>query len=260
MGFRRERGRTVLAERRRQGPLAVQRPFYPEGAVCHLYVLHPPGGVVGGDRLSIEVRMDAGAEALVTTPGATKFYRSAGSLACLVQRLRVGEGGFLEWLPQENIFFPGARVLLKTELELTEGARFALWELNSLGRPVNDEAFDSGELELSLSILREGRPLLLERLRVDARSRRFRSGLAAQPVAGTLVMGPADASALELARACIARQGDGRCGATLVEDLLVLRCLGDSTERARRLFGAVWAELRQPVLGRPAVPPRIWAT
>ncbi len=260
LGFRRDRERTVLAERRRQGPLAVQRPFYPEGEVCHLYLLHPPGGVVGGDRLSIEARVDAGAEALVTTPGATKFYRSAGSLACQVQRLRVGEGACLEWLPQENIFFPGARVLLETELELTEGARFALWELNSLGRPANDEGFDSGELELSLSIVRDGYPLLLERLRVDARSRRFRSGLAAQPVTGTLVMGPADAPALALARECIARQGEERCGATLVDDLLVLRCLGESTERARRLFGTVWAALRQSVLGRPAVPPRIWAT
>ena len=111
LGFAPRAARTALVHREQRGPLAVQRPFYPEGDTCHLYLLHPPGGVVGGDRLDIEARTTGEAHALVTTPGATKFYLSAGHTAHQTQRLRVGAGGALEWLPQENIFFPGALAL-----------------------------------------------------------------------------------------------------------------------------------------------------
>src|SRR5690606_30424398 len=97
--------RTVLAGRRHYGPLRVQRPFYPEGAPCHTYVLHPPGGVVGGDRLHMDIRLEPGSHALLTMPGATKFYRSAGATSLLQQHFHVGEDAVLEWLPQDNILF-----------------------------------------------------------------------------------------------------------------------------------------------------------
>ena len=99
--------RTVLARRRHHGPLVVQRPFYPEpNGTCHLYVLHPPGGVVGGDRLSVDVRLARGAaRALLTTPAAAKFYRTQGLRAAQRLHMRVGAGSRLEWLPQENIVY-----------------------------------------------------------------------------------------------------------------------------------------------------------
>ena len=109
LGFERRAERTVLAQRRQRGPLAVQRTFHPEGDTCHLYLLHPPGGVAGGDRLVIDTRLKPGARALVTTPGATKFYNSIGPEASQLQRFSIDEG-CLEWLPQENIFFPDAAV------------------------------------------------------------------------------------------------------------------------------------------------------
>ncbi len=95
LGFAPRPGRTALVHRRQRGPLAVQRPFYPEDDVCHLYLLHPPGGVVGGDSLHIQADAGAGAHALVTTPGATKFYLSAGASAQQVQILRVAVGASL---------------------------------------------------------------------------------------------------------------------------------------------------------------------
>ena len=97
-------GRTILQRKHQVGPLTVQRPFYPEGNVCHLYLLHPPGGVVGGDRLEIELIVASGAHALVTTPGAAKFYRSAGKAEIAQQCLKVAEGGLLEWFPRGTIF------------------------------------------------------------------------------------------------------------------------------------------------------------
>jgi urease accessory protein len=260
LGFRARSDRTVLAERRRFGPLAVQRPFYPEGNVCHVYLLHPPGGIVGGDRLDIEVTVDPGAHALVTTPGAAKFYRSAGPGAVQKQRIAIGDGGTLEWLPQENIFFPGARARLDTRIELQGGARFAYWEIQCLGRPVIDEGFDSGMIDSRLAVLRDQRPLVLERLRVTADNRSRLSLMAGLPVGGTLLVSDAGEAEVEACRDLLLSDGANYTGVTLLDDILVVRYLGESTEQARRLFSAVWREVRPTTLGRAASAPRIWAT
>ena len=259
MGFRPSAGKTVLAKRERHGPLAVQRPFYPEGEVCHVYLLHPPGGVVGGDRLTIEAELQAGSHALVTTPGATKFYRSAGSLAHQQQQLSVSDGASLEWLPQENIFFPGAQASMSTRVDLQGDARLALWETHCLGRPVINEHFDEGSLDAGLQIWRDGQPLLIERLRVDADNRERAALLAAQPVCATGVFSHASMAQRDLLRE-LCGDADGRFAITLIEDLLLLRYVGDSTEQARKLFVAAWGALRESLLHKPAVAPRIWNT
>ena len=90
----------------------MQRPFYPEGAPCHVYVLHPPGGIVAGDRLDLDIHLEPGSHALLTMPGASKFYRSIGPTARLTQRFHLAAGSTLEWLPQDSIFFSGARASL----------------------------------------------------------------------------------------------------------------------------------------------------
>jgi urease accessory protein len=107
--FQHRGGKTVLTSARHVGPLTVQRPFYPEDDTCHLYLLHPPGGIVGGDELTIRAALDSGCHTLITMPGASKFYRSSGAQAHLHQRLTLAERSTLEWLPQDAIFFPGAR-------------------------------------------------------------------------------------------------------------------------------------------------------
>ncbi len=259
LGFRADARGTLLAERERHGPLAVQRPFYPEGDVCHVYVLHPPGGVVGGDSLAIEATLEEDAHALITTPGATKFYRSGGDRARQHQLIRLADGATLEWLPQENIFFPGATVDLYTRVELHGDARVALWEIQCLGRPVIDEPFEHGDIDSRLSLYRDGLPLLLDRVRVSADNRARLSLMAGRPVSATLVISGADASSVDDCRALPTDAAD-RIGVTLVEDLLVARYLGDSTEQARRAFGAIWRRLRPRTLGRVAAEPRIWAT
>ncbi len=258
LGFESVRERTALTHRRQRGPLAVQRPFYPEGAACHLYLLHPPGGVVGGDSLHIQTHVSEGAHALVTTPGATKFYRSAGDAARQMQRLHVAPGARLEWLPQENIFFPGAIAGLETRIALSAGARFIGWEIQCLGRPVIEERFESGFAEFCLNVASDGGPLLLDRLRIKPDSLRGAAGLRGLPVTATVLASPAGRIELERVRESLAETPNA--GATLLDALLVVRYLGSSTEQCRGLFKRVWAAIRPSVIGCAPCPPRIWFT
>ena len=254
-------GRTILQRKHQVGPLTVQRPFYPEGNVCHLYLLHPPGGVVGGDRLEIELIVASGAHALVTTPGAAKFYRSAGKAEIAQQCLKVAEGGLLEWFPQENILFPGAKLRTENAVELCGDARFIGWEVHSLGRPVVGERFDTGTADLVFSLRRDGRPILRDRLRLsEGMGLDGPSGLRGFPVYGTFVATGAGPQDLDAAREGLPGRADVPIGLTLVEDLLVARCLAPGVELVQLIFRSLWITLRPRLMRHDACLPRIWAT
>jgi urease accessory protein len=254
LGFECRAGRTVLATRRHDGPLVVQKPLYPEGGeVCHAIVVHPPAGMAGGDELELRARAAAGAHALLTTPGAGKWYRSAGPWAA--QRLRFDVAGALEWLPQETIVFDGARARLDTEVRLGAHARYLGWEILCLGRTGSGEKFARGEMRLSTQVFRDDRLLWLERGRIEGGGALLDSpaGLQGMPVCGTLV---AACPMVDLA-AC--REIES-LAVTQLPGVLVARYLGDSSEQAKRLFTRLWAVLRPALFGRAAQPPRIWST
>lgn len=262
LALARQHARTTLVDRHHRGPLSIQRPFYPEGDIAHLYLLHPPGGVAGGDDLEIRVSLAETARALITTPGATKFYRSKGPNATLHQWLQVADGATLEWFPQENILFPGASVRLTTAIHLRGEARIAAWEITCLGRPSVDERFDHGAMDARLDLYRDDRLLLRECLRVtrpadlDAAS-----GLRGFPVTATLVMTGADTDTLAAAREAAPDEAtDIIHGITLTGDVLIARALATTTEPARRLFDGLWRAWRLQVCRREPCPPRIWAT
>lgn len=258
-------GRTVLARKQQQGPLTVQRAFHPEGAPCHLYLLHPPGGVVGGDQLEVRVQTAGGTHGLLTTPGAAKFYRSAGALARQSQQFEVADGAVLEWLPHEVILFPGARVDLQSRVRLNGSGRFIGWEILSLGRPAVAERFDRGWASLGLRVERDGRPLLREHLRVDPAQLGCRgldapSGLRGFPISATLVATGANATDRDAARALVPADAGVTLGVTLLGDLLVARALAHQVEPVLLGFRALWRCLRPRLLGLDASAPRIWAT
>lgn len=252
--FARAAGRTRIVARRHHGPLLVQRPFYPEGEVCHAYVVHPPGGVVGGDELQLHVAIKDDAHALLTTPAAAKFYRSDGRTARQEQILRA-DGALLEWLPQESIFYPQAKVRSVTRIELAARARFIGWEIACLGLPARKQPFDSGELRLHLELWEAGAPLLIDRLRIAGESR---WGLGGHESIGTLLAYPATRAMVDAVRHLQAP--DVELGITLVDGVLVCRALAAQAEPIKRAFIDVWRTLRPLLLDRPAVPPRIWAT
>jgi len=256
--FARRRDRTVLAARHQRGPLMVQRPFYPEGdGVCHAYLLHPPAGIVGGDDLDTTLELDPGAHGLVTTPAATRWYFSRGVEARVRQRARLADGATLEWLPQETLVFDGAHARLATRIDLEGNARFCGWEILGLGRPACGERFADGRLDFRFEVFRNGQPLLLERLRGGAGGV---PGLAGHAACATFVATAAGAAALEAARAALGAVPDALCAATLIGDRLVGRALAARCEPLKRAFSNLWSAVRPLLLGRVAVPPRIWHT
>lgn len=258
--FSQRNDKTILSHRKQYGPLTVQRAFYPEGGVCHLYVLHPPSGIVGGDRLTINSTVKEKAHSLLTTPGASKFYRSQGQTAYQQQNLIVSEEACLEWLPQENIYFPGAIAKVTTQVDLAEGARFIGWETHCFGLPTNNDVFSTGQLDLSLSLTREGKPILIERMQVNAERLMSPTGLRGYPVMSMLVASPADNNALECVREILSDDDKDLIATTLIDDCLIVRYLGESTAKSRQLFLKVWSVLRPLIVEREACFPRIWAT
>ena len=261
VGFVAGNERTQLSGRRHSGPLRVQRPFYPEGFPCHAYVLHPPGGIVGGDQLAISVDVEAGAHALVTTPAANKFYRSAGPWAVQRQHLRVDDGATLEWLPQEQIAFEAAQADTLTSVDLAPQARFLGWELTCLGRPAAGEGFERGVMRNRLELRRGGRPLLLERNRIDGGSPVLDQpwGLGGYPAMATLVAVGASVGERDALREWLAGS-DSPCAVTLLDDVLVLRWLGSGAQEGLGVLERAWSLLRPRLLGREPSPPRIWRT
>lgn len=259
LGFVERGGRSVLDQCRHQGPLRVQRPFYPEGAPCHVYVLHPPGGIVGGDCLQIQARVQSGAHALLTTPASAKFYRSDGRRARQLQQLDVATQAALEWLPQDTIVFDGCLAETSTHVQLAAGARFIGWELFSLGRPASGEGFTTGSLRQRFEVWRAERPLLIERTAVDGNGTLLRAawGLGDQPSYATLVATPADAQTLATARSAVP---DHLVAFTLKGDLLVGRALARQSQELQRRLAAVWSAIRPQIMGRDPCPPRIWNT
>ena len=258
LGFVRRHGKTVLANRRHIGPLKVQRPFYPEADVCHVYVLHPPGGVVAGDCLTIAVNAATESAALVTTPAAGKFYRSDGKLAQQQVRLTVAAGASLEWLPQETIIYEGARMASELRLELATGSRFIGWEMLALGRPAANEGFTAGQAGMSWQIYRSGELFYHERLIIDAQAFAANWGLNGHSACGTLFACPATSVQLEAVRQLIG-DSEGR-GVTLIDEMLICRALDSRADRLREFFQLVWRELRPDVVQRDVSEPRIWAT
>jgi urease accessory protein len=262
LNYRQEAGRTVLA-RRHSGPLQVQKALYPEGAaLCHTLLVHPPGGIAGGDALAIDACVAPGAQALITTPGATKWYKANGRTSSQQVTLKISGG--MEWLPQEAIVFNAADVRSAIDIDLAADDAATLgWDIVALGRAAAGESFDTGHFTQTIRLHDGGRLQWVERSRIDGGDALLASpiGLAGHHVFGCLwAAGPrwTDA-ALEALREQLPAHA---AAITRVAPRLVLaRVLAHGTPAARQALTAVWQVLRPLVFaGRVAQLPRIWAT
>ncbi|WP_317931803.1 urease accessory protein UreD [Halioxenophilus sp. WMMB6] len=270
---------TRLLQREHSGPLYVQKPFYPEGSdLAHIYLLHPPGGLVSGDHLQISAELAPGAQALFTTPGASRLYRARPDQALQRQvvSLQLANGSAVEWLPLETIAFPNSRGRLVTRVQLPQAepqptpesraARFIGWEITCLGLPASGQPFTSGQLLQSFELWAGNKPLLLESLRLNASDQLLMAGAAglqgrvasALMVAGPFAQAEPLADLIATLRAQLVNP-DNHLGVTSRGQFIVIRALGDNANQLRQLLTRAWQLLRPALLERPACLPRIWA-
>lgn len=261
-------GRTV-AHAAHDGPLRVLQPLHPEGpGICHHVLLHPPGGVVAGDELLIEARLESGCHALLTTPGATRFYRSEGAIALQQAQLTLAPGARLEWLPLETIAYSGCRAHNRVRFELAGDAEMIGWDLLALGLPASGQPFATGWFHQTLQW--PGRWLESARIAADdARLLRSAAGWGGHPVLATawFATGAALPAArrdvlLDVARDTIAGHALAACaGATSPQPgLVVLRALSPRVEPVMELLVQVRAAWRQAAWALAGMVPRIWRT
>lgn len=260
LGYARFGDSTRPTLRRHLGPLRVQKHLYAEGPeVCQHIIVHPPGGIAGGDRLDISAQVHANAWAQLTTPGAAKWYRAL-SPAYQSTELQVAAGATLEWLPQETIVYSAAQAELDTRIHLQGDARLFYWDIVAVGRPAAAERFDQGHFQSRLEIRRDGELIWHERQRIVGDDGLLESavGLGGKPVFATLlVTGEIDPALLERCRTLTTRvRGD----LSQLPGLLVARCLADEALHARDWLIQLWTLLRPALLGREALAPRIWST
>jgi urease accessory protein len=252
--------KTVLTRRRHVGPLRVQKPFYPADNSCHVYLLHPPGGMTGRDDLSIQVEVAESAHAVMTTPAANKVYRSPDMTASVQQNLNVH--GVLEWLPQGTILFGASRAQQNTEIQLAQTSRLMAWDVVSLGRPASGDNYTSGFFSQRLTVYLDGLPLFIDRQSWLGGDSVLTApwGLGGHTVIGIFLLYPGDIDTVDRCRACIARLGDSDLSVTHVDGLVVIRGLATNAVKLQEQFVYLWSRLRRSVIGCAPIQPRIWAT
>ena len=269
LGLNVRQGKTMLASKHHSGPYTVQRPFYPEPArpdICHLYLLHPPGGLVEGDTLELAVECHPHSHTLITTPSAGKVYECSTAAAGQHQHFSIKSDATLEWFPQEMILYNKSISDLQTRIDLHGNAKFAGWEMMCLGRPIADDLFSEGSVLQNIKLYRDDQPLLLERTYFNAQDaiRKQNWGLVNYESLATFVMTSVTKQQLEIAQTLVnnvtASTVDIQAGVTLLDDILVCRALAHQSRFIKTLFISLWSTLRSPVLNAPAVNPRIWNT
>ena len=264
---------TTRAHDVHEGPLRVLQRLYPEGpGICHHVVVHPPGGIVGGDRLELDATLGEGSHAVLTTPGAARHYRSEGAPGTQQVRLALDGGARLEWLPMEAIAYSGCLADNRLELALKPGAQMIGWDVLALGLPASNQPFEAGAVQQHLALPGHW----LERGRIAADDRLLRESPLA--LGGAMVLATAwwaegEAIPRERRQRLLdaAREhteplpaGAGsplRAGVSSPhERVIVLRALAQRVEPAMQLLQRVRAAWRAEAWGLAAEPPRIWRT
>lgn len=270
MGFEQQNNRTVMKHRKHFGPIRVQKMLWPEKTgVCHAIIVHPPAGIAGGDHLTFTVAVNQDAHAVVTTPGAGKWYKTNGKTAHQHIDLSVQDHAILEWLPQETMLFDGAVTQSQTQIRLTQAASFIGWDMLVIGRQARAENFLQGEYANCFELWRDQTLLVADTLRFQGQDCWLKSCLG---MSGHAVMGSFWAVApekyratvmleqhIELIRALMVRM-KVNVTLTILDDVICARFLGDDVRLCHDAFAAIRAKLRRYWYDLDEEFPRIWRT
>ena len=271
-----------LVKTSRHGPLNVQKAFYPEGEDCaHVYLLHPPAGIVSGDELNIEICIQDSAHALITTPGANRFYRARTNLAIgdskqiQISNVNVLGKGVCENFPLETIVYEGADAINQLDLKLSSQAHYIGWDISSLGLPAAGQPFKKGRYTQLNRVFIDGKLNFHDRINLNPNNnvRAHVAGLNNHSVFATMlahapkvrINGNEKSQLVERLREQIAHT-DGvdkpsqKVSVTYIRDLLVVRYLGDHTEECKAIFTSIWKTIRPIYIQKEANVPRIWLT
>ena len=261
---------TILKHRKHTGPVRVQKMLWPEKTgVCHAIIVHPPAGIAGGDHLSFHMQASQGAHALVTTPGAGKWYKTNQKQAFQHIEITVNDSAIFEWLPQETMLFNGACASSSSKIMLDEGASFIGWDMLVIGRQACLEQFSQGSYQSSLQLYRNEKLLVTDRLNFLGNDRFLTSclGLNGHAVMGSFWAVPPinqrNTQQLELQidqiRELIMRM-QINVRLTLLDDVITARYLGDDVRQCHDAFAAIRAKLRRYWFDLDEEFPRIWRT
>jgi urease accessory protein len=267
LNFTRLGTKTALTKRLHKGPLTVQKALYPEGpGICHAVIIHPPGGIAGGDQLSFQIFLDEGSHAVLTTPGATKWYKSLNQPSTQTIQIVLKKDARLDWLPQENLLFNSTRAESRFRLEVASESTAIGWEMIMLGRQASNEVWNDGSLRSSTEIVRPtGELLWVDRTMLNAVSSLLQAPQALDgfKMYGLLwAVGPGCTRTLtEEIASRLPFNKELRAGVTcLPTGVLLLRVLSQRIEPLRQLMIECWTQLRPVINGPAAKPLRLWAT
>ncbi|MDO9404722.1 MAG: urease accessory protein UreD [Polaromonas sp.] len=265
--YQRKNDRTT-AHFRHNGPLRILQSLYPEGdAICHNVIVHPPGGLVGGDTLDLQFSAGPGAHGLITTPGATRFYRSTGEAALQKTHLKLDAGARMEWLPLEALCYSGCLAENRLQMELAPGAELIGWDVTALGLPNAGLPFETGHFLQHIELP----GVWLERARLQAGDSLLMDsplGLAGNRCMASIFFASGnklDRTRREALLDCVrgvieAHPLSASAGATSPDaQVIVVRVLAPLVEPAMDLARKVWQAWRAQAWQLPQTLPRIWS-
>jgi urease accessory protein len=270
LGFSKHANRTVLQHRKHLGPVRVQKMLWPEKTgICHAIIVHPPAGIAGGDHLTFDMRIEDQAHALVTTPGAGKWYRTNGKQAYQHIHIQVKQNAVFEWLPQETMLFDGANASSETQIHLDQSASFIGWDMLVIGRQARQETFSRGAYKNQFKLCRDQQLLVADTLSFKGNDRWLSSclGMHGRAVMGSFwAVPPAHFRAsslleehIDLIRELMMRM-NVPVTLTLLGDVICARYLGDDVRHCHDAFAAIRAKLRRYWFDLDEEFPRIWRT
>lgn len=281
--FRKDKDKTLMVRNLHYGPLVVQKPFYPEIA-CHVYLLHPPGGVASCDHLSVEAKAHEHSQVLITTPGATKFYKGENNYSLFEQNFYVENGASLEYLPAQNIFYKGTHTKVKTTFYLKDNSRFAFRDVSKCGMKDELSPFENSSLFNTVTIIENGKEKLIETSFIDGQEDlEALSGNNGCVYTGTFITNKVCDDTLSKIRALLdtyfcnektqspltddstaseASYNNPQfyAAAGVVDNFTVVRFLSSKNEAIEKAIVEIWKLTRLETIGLEPCSPRIWST